>query len=465
MTLHFNLKSMLLFVICLMFLHITTPHTFLVGTIAIISYLFLLYKKNNLNTCDAILSLSFIFNLYYVCGLSINVRQYDYFNFFMQAVYFVENDFFLKNPISYLNSVYYQPPLWSIITGLITKIGILLGQTREQGFDEARFISLFSITATMIVMWRFINEFSYNKKLVLWIWGLFCFLPIHTIMSGLNNNDSFVYFLMMLIIYQAYKWYNDNSILKALNIAVLLFLAGMTKFSGLMTLSYVAILGLSILFNQSNKFNAKIWIQFLIIAIGATLGFAWGIFLLYFHFPIVPPPNENFYQIMTNYSIQERLFDFSNIGIIFADLKNNVIEPNVWLSLIKTSIFGEWSWNNIAFSTILYIENILLSIFIIYSFFYLFKYKIGKDFGLNLAFVVFTIAIFISWASFWLKFPYFCSTEFRYVVILVPISYLWIANYLQQKNLPKWLNITLASSVILFILSKTIVFVSTIQPF
>ncbi len=465
MTLHFNLKSMLLFVICLMILHIILPYTFLVGTLAIISYLFLLYKKNNLNACDAILSLSFIFNLYYVCGLSINVRQYDYFNFFMQAVYFVENDFFIKNPISYLNSVYYQPPLWSIITGLITKIGILLGQTREQGFDEARFMSLFSISGVMIVMWRFMNEFSYNKKLVLWGWSLFCFLPIHTIMAGLNNNDSFVYFIMMLILYKGYLWYKNDTLKKAFEIAGLLFVAGMVKFSGLMMIVYLGILGLGILFNKDKKLDAKLWGEFFIIGLGFVLGFAWGIFLLYFGFAIVPPPNENFYQVMSSYTIFERLFDFSNIGVIFADIRNNVIEPNVWLSLIKTSIFGEWSWKNKLFSAILYGQTILFTIFFIYSFLYLLKYKMGRDFGLNLAFISLVIAVFISWALFWIRFPYFCSTEFRYVVILVPLSFLWGVNCMAQKNLPKWANVTLASFFVLFVVAKTIVFVSTIQQF
>lgn len=89
----------------------------------------------------------------------------------------------------------------------------------------------------------------------------------------------------------------------------------------------------------------------------------------------------------------------------------------------------------------------------------------GRDFGLNLAFISLVIAVFISWALFWIRFPYFCSTEFRYVVILVPLSFLWGVNCMAQKNLPKWANVTLASFFVLFVVAKTIVFVSTIQQF
>jgi hypothetical protein len=165
---------------------------------------------------------------------------------------------------------------------------------------------------------------------------------------------------------------------------------------------------------------------------------------------------------MEKYSIWERLFDFSSIGELFVDIRQGIVEPNVWLSLIKTATFGEWNWGGGFWAYSLYVLMILLAVMFVFSFNGIFKYKIGEDFGLNLAIVVYVFAIFISWALFWIEYPYFCSTEFRYVVAVVPMAFLWLMNYLSQKNLPTWMNVLLASFVVVFAIARFIVCLSTI---
>ena len=462
MVLGFNLFFIFSVTTFLMLWHMVLPYTVGMGGVVFCFYLWWLYKKNKLSLQDVIFALGYIFNLWYVCRLNINVRQYDYFNFFMQAFYFVENDFFIKEPKAFLRSAYYQPPFFAGIAGVITKIGMLLGKTREEGFDEARFISLFAVSGVYVVFWRMLNLFKFDRKVVLWGFGGFVFLCFHTILSGLNNNDALVYFLMMMILYKGYLWYLDANLKNALIVSLFVMLSGMTKFSGLMMMAYLGMLGLALLIERKNKFDVKLWGEFLVIGLGGVIGFGWGIFLLAHGVGLVPPPQSADYQLLSEYSIWQRLGDFSNIGILFADVRNGVIEPNVWLSLIKTSIFGEWAWENALFSSILYVINILFAIVFVYSFGGVFKYKIGKDFGLNLAIIVSVVAVFISWAMFWLKYPYFCSTEFRYVSILMPLSFLWLINFFAQKKLPKWVNITLAVLCVLYVIAKVIVYLSTI---
>jgi len=462
MVLGFNLFFVFSFTVFLMLWHMVLPYTVGMGGIILGAYLGWRYKKGKLSIQDVIFALGFIFNLWYVVSLDINVRQYDYFNFFMQAFYFVENDFFIDGPLGYLKSAYYQPPFFVGIAGIITKIGMLFGMTREEGFDEARFISLFAVSGVYVIYWRFLNLFKFDKKVMLWVYAGFVFLSFHTILSGLNNNDALVYFFMVMILYKGYLWYCDASLENAFKVSLFVMFAGMTKFSGLMMMAYLGMLGLALLIERKNKFDAKLWVEFLVIGLGGIIGFSWGIFLLTHGVGLVPPPQSADYQLMSEYSIWQRLIDFSNINILFADVRNGVIEPNVWLSLIKTSIFGEWVWENVVFSYILYVINILFAVFFVYSFGGVFKYKIGNDFGLNLAVIVSVVAVLISWAMFWFKFPYFCSTEFRYVAILMPFGFLWLANFLTQKKLPKWGNVTLAVLSVLFVFAKVIVYLSTI---
>ena len=462
MKLAFNLKGMFLFSLFLMFWQMLMPGAFVCGSSLILGYMGYCYYLKKVNICDILFSSSVIVNLWYVSNLSINIHQYDYFNFFMHAMYFVDHDFFIKNPIYYLTSIYFQPPLWGLIAGIITKIGIIFSLTREYAFDHVRYISFFAISGVGILGWRFFNLFNLNKKILLWGYGVFLFMPIHTIMAGLNNNDSFVYFLMVAILYKGYQWYIKHNKRDALIISGLFLLAGMTKFSGLMMMSYVGILGLALLIESKNKLSYKLWSEFFIIGMGGIIGFLWGCLLLYLGLALVPPPNNVTFQFMGDYSIFERLLDFSNINVLFADVRNGVIEPNVWLSLIKTSIFGEWSWKNIYFSYLLYISAILISLVCIWCFGGLFKYQLGKDFGLNLAIIVLVCVVFMSWAMFWIEYPYFCSTEFRYIVVLVPVTCLWVMNYLSQKKLPMWCNYTLAILSCVFVVAKIIVYLNTI---
>jgi hypothetical protein len=462
MAISFNLRGMFLLCVLLMIWHMVLPYSFLVGILGIAGYLFWAHSKRKVTVVDLLFAISFLFNLWYILGENISFRQYDYFNFFMHAVFFVENDFFIDGLIGYLRSVFFQPPLWGLIAGVVTKIALLLGETREFGFDLVRFMSLFSISGVMILAWRWFSLFDLKRNILVWGYAVFLLFPIHMIMAGFNNNDALVYFFMMALVYEGYLWYVNQSLKRAFIIAGILVLAGMTKFSGLMVVAYLGMLGIALLIKHKTIFDKSLFIEFGVIGMGAILGFAWGIFLLYNNFPLVPPPQNVSIQLMEKYSIWERLFDFSSIGELFVDIRQGIVEPNVWLSLIKTATFGEWNWGGGFGAYSLYVLMILLAVMFVFSFNGIFKYKIGEDFGLNLAIVVYVFAIFISWALFWIEYPYFCSTEFRYVVAVVPMAFLWLMNYLSQKKLPTWMNVLLASFVVVFAIARFIVCLSTI---
>ena len=462
MELHFNLKSMFGVCLFLMLWQMLFAGVFGVFGVGIALYFGWLYKKKCLSVFDVVFGLSMGFNLWYVANLGINVRQYDYFNFFMHAVYFVENDFFVAQPIMYLKSVYFQPPLWGLIGGMVAKIGMLLGLSREEGFDALRYISLFSILGVYIVAFEFLKKFNFKKNIWLLGWSGFVFLPIHTILAGLNNNDALVYFLMVAIFAKGYEWYVNDDWKNSFIIAGLLAGAGMVKFSGLMMLSYLGVLGIIKLCKRENKKEPKLWGEFFVIGLGGVIGFAWGIFLLYFGLALVPPPQDVYFQDMQGVNIWDRLFDFSSFGSVFADVRHGVIEKNVWLSLVKTSVFGEWAWNGNGVEVLVYVMAILIALFVVFSFGSVLKYPLGIDFGLNAGVIVLLFAIFVSWALFWLEFPYFCSTEFRYVVGGILPAFLWMMNWFEQKNLPKSVGKIVASLIVCFGICWVIVVINTI---
>ena len=64
--------------------------------------------------------------------------------------------------------------------------------------------------------------------------------------------------------------------------------------------------------------------------------------------------------------------------------------------------------------------------------------------------------------NFWLTYKYFCSSEFRYVMILLPLSFLWLGNSLTQKSLPKPMERILAGGVALMIIARFMLYLNTI---
>ena len=458
--LNFNLKLLFLYCLILGGWNLFLPYT--LGCGVILCSGFVVYKRHNLSIPDLIFMGAFLLNLWYVTASEGNVRQHDYYNFVMHADYILKNNFFWDKPINYLSSVFFQPPLWGFFTAFVAKVCMAFGASQANGIDTVRFFSLFCISGCGILFWRLMGEFKFSLNIKIWTFLYFCFLPINGLAANWVNNDSVTYFLMMMIIIKGYQWYLNPEWKKTLCCAGLLAVVGEIKFSGLMVLPVLGIWGLLRLIQAKNKFSTKLWGQFLIIGLGALLGFGWGFFLLYYHFPLVPPPLDNVIQNMEGYTIGDRLFSFEHLKIPFIDITNGVLEPNVWLALLKTSLFGEWAWNGLIWGYLLYILGLISVLYMLSAAFGLFEYKIDEDGSFNLACLVAVFAVLIPWCKFWMDYPFFSSTEFRYIMILQPFALVWMANFADKKSLPKVVKYTLASGIILMIIARFMLYLNTI---
>lgn len=198
MSLHFNLKGIFLFCAGLWLWWVFLPYPFL-GALTLLGG-YSLARFREISKADIIFFSALVLTVWYVLNAMGNVRQYDYYNFVMMADYYVRNGFFIDNPKMFLSEIYFQPPLWGLISALMTKTGMVSGLTQETAFDGVRFFSLFSIVGSWIIFWRLMTEFKFKKGVRLSLFSLFCFFPIGIIMANLVNNDALVYFLMMCAI-------------------------------------------------------------------------------------------------------------------------------------------------------------------------------------------------------------------------------------------------------------------------
>lgn len=460
MVLHFNLKGMFFLCCGLIFWQIFLPYPLLGGVLGVAAVFG--WMRRDFSAADAVFAVAFLLNLWYVAASMGNVRQYDYYNFVMQVGYFISNDFFVQNPAGFLQEIYFQPPLWGLISAVVTKLCMALGETQAAGFDCVRFINLFAVSGAGIVFWRFTGLLSFKPEVRFGVFALFCLFPANAIFANLVNNDAMVYFLMLVMLYAGYLWNLAGGWKETFVLAGMLFLAGMIKFSGIMIVPALGVFGLCRLVQAEDKLSLRLWGQFGVIGLGAVLGFGWGWFLLYYGLPLVPPPLNTEFQNLSNYTVMERLFSLETIGYPLADVRAGKLEANVFLALLKTALFGEWAWRGMFWAYVLYAWGGILAVLLAASFFSLWKYKMGRDYALNLAVVMLVFSVFGAWANFWLEYPYFCSSEFRYAAILLPVSLLWFGNYLSQKSLPKAVSYALAGGLVLFVAARIMLYLHTI---
>lgn len=464
MTLFFNLKQ--LFVLCFLLIcgRVYCGETaFFLMTVALFGMI-LAYRgyKRTLSAAGGVWAAAFLFNLWYVLNSWGNTRQYDYFNFVMHADYFLRNNFFIAEPSGYLQSVYFQPPLWGLISALTAKFCMMLGATQTLGFDCVRFWSLFSVSGAMFFFWRLMEALNFKSGVRLGLFTLFCFFPMHGIAANLVNNDAATYFLMMAAIYYSYRWYLSGKWSDCAMVAGSLLPAGMIKFSGLMVVPAIGTLCLIKILQERDKTAVRLWGQSGLIFLGAIAGFSWGLFLLWYHLPLVPPPTDNAFQNLSGYTPAERFFVMEKVLEPFADIRAGLAEPNVWLSLLKTSLFGEWSWQGKGWAYLLYGMNAVLAVLLVCGMASLFCYSLGRNAGMNIFVVVLVLTVLGAWINFWLDYPYFCSTEYRYVMILLPVLLLCSGNFLTQKSLPEAINYALAGGLILFVFARIMLVLNTI---
>ncbi len=462
MELHFDFKGLFLFCVGLMICQMLYGMAFESGVVGLWVWLAYLRGNKKIRIQDLVFAIGFLVNLRYVSALGENIHQYDYYNYYSHGMFFVENDFFINNPVDYIKGAFFHPPLWGGISGVVIKIGNLLGIEDVLAYDKVRFINLFAIAGVWVVSWKFFNLFDFRKEIVLWGWGLFVFLPIHTILAGLNNNDPLMYLFMCGAIYQGYLWYGEEKGRKrSFVIAGLVIGAGMTKLSGVMVIVFLSMLGLGKLINKKVIFDKKLWGDFLIIGLGGVIGFSWAGVLLYYGDRIVPPPMNVEFISLEGFSLWEKLFDFSGVFNIYPDIWNGILEHNVWLILIKSAVFGEWSWKCFGACLIMYVLAIGIALFLVYSFLGLFKYPLREDFGLNLAIIVYCFVGLLLWGGLWFRYPYFCSAEFRYIIGLVMVSVLWMMNWVERRVLSKVKLKIIACLIVCFCVAKVIVVVSS----
>jgi hypothetical protein len=358
------------------------------------------------------------------------------------------------------------------------------------------FTSAISIISLLIVYLIF-KEITTNKNLILLGTAFFAFSPLFFRLSAMTNNDPLVYFFMILSIYFAIRLYKNNSIFNVSFLAISVGSAMASKLSGALIAVPVAVILILIFIKLIKEKNIKK--IFTLFPIFAILVFPIGLFWPIYNFINYDQPltyvfsnlnsaleiDPNKYSFFDRFLIFNPVEYFSNVWMRLWNSNNSPIDYNIYSSMIKSSIFGEFAYMDgglifaillyainfvlilgIAFAIIfnivtnfkkknyfplflvlsttliylitlfimgketwMYVLAVILTLGLIYLIYFAIKQKINiKD---NLASILFAgifLLFMISYISLQISHPYTCSQDFRYIGLFVLIGSFFVSK-------------------------------------
>ena len=469
-------------------------YSYLVILLGVFIYL-LLDKKLTFNrVIILILLLGFGLRIIYASYNNIFSRQHDVGKAFEKGHYGYAVYIFRNNSLVNTNEQqFYQPPLNAVFQAIWMKIisvfkrpdDSILELYKQMSNNEVSFkynnelivyidslynycrvLSAFYSCLTLFIIHKILKELNLKDYIHIIALLFLATQPVLVMMSGTMNNDNISYLFFFLALLFAIKWFKMQTYLNIILIAIFIGLGMISKLS----IGFIAfIIGPMMLYILIRAIKNKNYKHIIIqLAVFAIIVFPLGLSYAIRNYVLFKQPltyildfkdhwNPILYTKIRTKNFFERyvMFPFNDI-ISDRGIYHDMGEYNIWMDLLKTSTFEEFSYTNNAhiFAGMMLTFNFLLYLLAIASIIYLIIGFIKKSNNDNkfaiimcLAFVV--LALF-SYISLNIKMPYSCTSNFRY------ISYLAFANILLTLfalDKLKFKPLTYISSIIVLMFS------------
>ncbi len=380
---------------------------------------------------------------------------------------------------------YYHPPLHHIIEAIWLTIQRFLFVIESLAFENLQIPTLIYSALCMVVMLMILKESDIDEKYVVFGMALFAFHPRMMVLAGSVNNDILALLLLLCTIWRALVWIREKTIKNIVLVALSLGFGMISKLNTAIcafSLAIIFLMALVYAFRDGNLINRKkIIVQYLIFAvISIPIGMSYIIrnLVLFGEKPGIPSPaiipNESV-MYTGDYSVWSiigipTLSDL-NISFPFHPLSAEAIH-NTWVIMFQTGLFAEVYPAEIndyllAVAQIAYVASIIAATITTLSFFVSYfgrmikeiksiKYSIPYPTEAEIekgviktddavwhsertVFLFFTyIFMLISFSLFVFKYPYTCSSDFRYMTAaLVFTSLGFIGCQKMEKGIGK----------------------------
>lgn len=355
---------------------------------------------------------------------------------------------------------FFQPPLHHIVSAFTIYVSEKLGASEHRAQENTQVVTCFYMIVLLILSaFIFVKAkgtdrvFSKSGRQKLETEGGIVFLaivalhPLYTLLAGSINNDSLSLLLALISVIIAVKWFDNPGFFTTVILAVTIGLAMAAKLTGGLVAVPVGILMIMRFFGFDNRYissgNSKITISdrlrlffgkyfakslvFAVIVVPLGLGFQiynkvrWGVPVNY-----IPGVGEQFDASLT---VADRIFDIkpglSKVYTLMIKRGDSFDEYNLPLAVIKTSLFGEYSFEDVSrwmkpLTLILFISALLLMVYALFATFVMtFSGKSRLSAKWKVALFGTYITYLVSYVLFAVKYSNFSAQDFRYAAICV----------------------------------------------
>ncbi len=394
---------------------------------------------------------------------------------------------------------YYHPPLHHIIEAIWLWIQRIVFVSEELAFENLQIPTLIYSGLCMVVMLQILKEANIEDKYIVPGMLLFAFHPRMMVLGGSVNNDILALLLLLCTIWRTLAWIRKKTIGNIILIALALGFGMISKLNTAIcafSIAVVFLIELVIAFKDGNLVKRKsIIVQYLIFAvISIPIGMSYIIrnLVLFGEKPGIPSP-----AIIPNESVMYT-GDYSawsiigvptiadlNVGFPFHPISAKAIH-NTWVILFQTGLFAEAYPAEIndyllAVAQIAYVASIITAVITTIAFIIIYfgrmvsekrviRYSIPyptdaelesgvvrtEDAHWHLERTVFLwctyVFMLLSFSLYVFKYPYTCSSDFRYMTASLVFTSLGFIACQNAKGIWKpvrlILNISMASCLI-----------------
>lgn len=416
-------------------------------------YWFLRRKLSADRVLALIFAASFVVKLWFVLYVPINANgadlQHDFGDFYNGKGHAGYIQWFYENGLKLIDQdpttlgQFYHPPLHHMLAALWAHMQTLAGISYERAIAGIQFLTLFYSCCCTFTAERIFRKIGLKKYGLIIATAIIAFHPTFILLSASVNNDILSILFIFLSVYTTFSWYQDPSYKNIVWIALSVGLGMMTKLSVAVVAPPIALVFLIKWIREK-----KIWKQYLkqyclFGVICVPLGIWYSVRnLVKYGVPLgyVQRLSDTSFQYIGNYTIWERLFDFSNHPFrnIFENWTSGETEYNIIVAILKTSLFGEFDLGSyfssdiIPFCRIALIVNLLFIAWALFAtFYFLAKKNLYLDDVMKLFLGGYYFLLMVQYVVFCMAYPHTCSMDFRYITPTLLIGSLFIGISLE----------------------------------
>ena len=386
-------------------------------------------KKLRINYKDIVLIimiLGILIRAMYIIYTPITERQHDVYSINDQGHLGYIYTIYQTGKLPDTNSIqFYHPPLFHLIAAGWLKVNDIFNVELDRSIEGIQIITAIFSSLMMLVSYRIVEKIEIKNIYKILIMAVMAFHPTFIILAGSINNDVLMILLSFYIILYLIKWNDDPNIKNTIILAIITGCAVMTKVSGAIMavpIMYTFIKKIFEIHKTEKDKLLRLFGKFLLFGvISLPLGLWHPIRnLMLFNQKIgwVLLPADGLY--VGQYSFFERFLTISfkeMFGYTYCVIPG---DHNIFSYIIKTSILGEFAYNNsigIYVALFKIINLIIISTTAICIFILLKKIKkiSNNSFVTKILLITFFINI-VSYYHFNIQYPYICTMDFRYIV-------------------------------------------------